>query len=211
MGRAYIRMGKPDYLAARQYALDRLAAELPQTAHYHSLRHTRDDVLGAAERLAALEGVEGEDQLCLLTAAAFHDLGYIDRPDDHEAESARIAADVLPRFGYSAPQIDLITSLIMATKWPPQPQTLLERIIADADMDALGRDDFLDTSLELRRERAAGGQVLSDAAWYALQLEFLVRHDYFTDAARRLRGDGKRLNIARVRALLDGREEQAET
>ena len=166
------------------------------------MQHTRDDVLAAALRLADIEGVTGVDRLCLLTAACYHDLGHIQHRDNHEALSAQIAADMLPRFGYGEDQIALVQRLIMATQWPPNPQTLLEKLIADADVDSLGRDDFLQTSLNLREELAGYGVRISDEQWYASQLEFLESHHYFSNAARQLRGEGKRRNLALVKQLL---------
>lgn len=194
---------QPDFEGAKQYALERLAREVPPTRFYHSLAHTRNDVLPAAERLARMEGVQGDDLLCLLTAVCFHDVGYIDRPDDHEARSAEIAAQILPRFGYSPPQIALIRTLILATKLPNNPQTLLEKIIADADMDSLGREDFLSAGLHLRHELEGLGNQSADTEWYQLQLEFLQQHTYYTEAARKLRGPGKQRNIEAVLKLLD--------
>ena len=194
---------QPDYEGAKQYALERLAREVPPTRFYHSLAHTRNDVLPAAERLARMEGVQGEDMLCLLTAACFHDVGYIDRPDDHEARSAEIASAVLPQFGYSAQHIALIRGLIMATKLPNNPQTLLEKIIADADMDSLGREDFLSAGLHLRHELEGLGNSTSDTQWYQQQYDFLLQHKYYTEAARQLRGPGKRRNIDAVAKILD--------
>jgi uncharacterized protein len=194
---------QPDFEGAKQYALERLAREVPPTRFYHSLAHTRNDVLPAAERLARMEGVQGDDLLYLLTAACFHDVGYIDRPDDHEARSAEIAAQILPRFGYSTPQIALIRTLILATKLPNNPQTLLEKIIADADMDSLGRDDFLSAGLHLRHELEGLGSRSADSEWYQLQLDFLQQHTYYTEAARQLRGPGKQRNVEAVLKLLD--------
>lgn len=203
-------MGEPDFERAKQYALERLERELPPTAFYHSVQHTRDDVLAAAWRLAEIEGISGVDRLCLLTAACYHDLGHIQHRDNHEALSAQIAADVLPQFGYGADQIALIQRLILATRWPPAPQTLLEKLIADADMDSLGRDDFLQTSLNLRAELTGYGIRISDEQWYTSQLDFLEGHHYFTNAARQLRGEGKRRNVALVKRLLaEARESEA--
>ncbi len=195
-------MGEPDFECAKQYALERLEHELPPHAYYHSVQHTRDDVLPAARRFADLEGVTGHDWLCLLTAACFHDVGHIRQRIDHETVSAAIAADVLPQFGYDDEQIALVQRLILTTRWPPHPQTLLEKIIADADMDSLGRDDFLQTSLNLREELAGYGVDMTEEQWYATQLEFLESHRYFTNAAQRLRGDQKQRNIALVKRLL---------
>ena len=58
-----------DYERAKQYALDRLASELSPWLTYHSLRHTRDDVLPAAIRLAHAAGVADDARLCLATGA----------------------------------------------------------------------------------------------------------------------------------------------
>ena len=196
-------MAKPDYEKAKAYAVRRLSQELPSTAYYHCAQHTLGDVLPAAVRLAEAEGVHGDDLLCLLTAACFHDIGHIERSNGHEEISARIASEVLPRFGYSPEQIRRINTLIMATKVPQHPSTLLEKIIVDADMDSLGRDDFLRVSRALRDELAAAGVYYSDEDWYQYQINFLTEHRYFTQAARDLRDEGKQRNLALLRRLLE--------
>ncbi|MBN1679144.1 MAG: HD domain-containing protein [Anaerolineae bacterium] len=201
---------QPDLERAQQYVLRRLEHELYPKLTYHSIRHTRDDVVPAVERFAAMEGITGDDLLALRTAAWFHDLGYIEQHvgdeqfgDGHEACGARIAAAVLPDFGYTVAHIDLIQRLIMATQWPTNPQTLLEQIMADADLDSLGRDDFLITSQNLRDEQVAlFGNRTSDVEWYTSQRAFLKAHHYYTNAARSLRGAGKYRNMLLIERLL---------
>ena len=63
-------MRQPDFEAARQYALNRLQRELSPLAAYHSLAHTLDEVVPAADQFAALEGVTGEDLLEQILADA---------------------------------------------------------------------------------------------------------------------------------------------
>lgn len=195
-------MTKPDFDAAKSYAFELLATKLPPTLRYHTPEHTCDDVLPAVERLAKGEKVDGDALLCLQTAACFHDVGHIERSHNHEEIGVRIAARVLPRFGYTTAQITQICRLILATKVPQQPHSQLEQIIVDADMDSLGRDDFLATSLALREELALKGQHFSDAAWYERQIAFLQAHRYFTATAQRLRNPGKQRNINLLRELL---------
>lgn len=195
-------MHQPDLAAARSYALGRLAHELPPHLCYHSIAHTRDDVLPALEYLAAQLGVTGEDLLLLRTAAYYHDLGFIERCENHEAVSVRIAVDVLPRFGYSARLIQRIVAMIMATRLPQSPTTLLEQILADADLDVLGRDDFLPLSLCLRDELRQSGFVISDAGWYHMQLAFLHDHHYWTAAAQTHRNAQKQRNIALLHRVI---------
>jgi len=194
-------MPPPDLALAKEYALDRLARELSPALHYHSLAHTRDEVVGAAARLAKEEGVSGEPLTLLLTAAYFHDIGFIYLRDGHEQAGTRIAAEALPRFGYSPEQVAAVNRMIMATALPQTPANLLESILADADLDMLGRDVYWQRHRDLRAEWAAFGQIESDYGWYRIQLAFQSGHQYFTAAARRLRGATKQAIIERLRSL----------
>jgi uncharacterized protein len=100
--------------------------------------------------------------MLLRTGALYYDIGFVERTADHEAVSTWIAARVLPRFGYSPEQVLIIQGIIMATRLPQSPHTLLEEILADADLDVLGRDDFFSRGQALRAEREALGKLVSD-------------------------------------------------
>jgi uncharacterized protein len=191
-------MNRTDFERARRYALQRLEQDLPSNLFYHDVAHTRDDVVPAARRLAALEGLDGEELLLLTTAALYHDLGFIEQYDDNEAIGARIAAQVLPRFGYQPAHVEVVSDIIMATRLPQTPHTLLEEIMADADLDVLGRDDFWIKNVALRAELAAFGRQTSDEEWYRRQLEMLRTHRYFTASARRLRDSGKQKHLEEI-------------
>ncbi|NJO83311.1 MAG: HD domain-containing protein [Blastochloris sp.] len=184
-------MPRPESDHAIAAALARLTAELSPDLVYHSLAHTRDEVLPAVERLAYQEGVIDEPLLLLRTAAAYHDIGFVQQRHDHEQASVAIARAMLPEFGYTPAHLAVIEGLIWATKLPQMPHTLPEQILADADLDSLGRLDFLSRSLALRTELAASGTVIALPDWYAQQLAFVRQHRYFTPSARRLRDPGK--------------------
>jgi uncharacterized protein len=197
-------MQQPDFVAAAAYAFARLERELDPRLQYHCLAHTRDDVLPAVERLAALAGVGDEPLLLLRTAAAYHDVGFLVRRQEHELAGVTLAAARLPEFGYSAEQVTTVGELIMATRLPQTPRTPLACLLADADLDLLGRDDFLALNAKLRAELRAYGDDAADAAWYGGQLAFVAGHRYWTEAARGLRDAGKRANVALLRARLAG-------
>ena len=196
-------MSKPDFARAQEYALGRLARELPPNVFYHSLPHTRDDVLPAAERLAALAGVNADDLLLLRTSALYHDIGFVERRAGHEDAGARIVAEVLPEFGYTAGQVTSIRGMILATKLPQSPRTWLEEITADSDLDVLGRQDYMSRGEALRAELATIGAVMTTEQWFQNQLQFIEGHRYFTAVARALRDGQKHKNIALVRSLLN--------
>ena len=200
-------MARPDYSAAKRYALERLERELPPELHYHNFEHTRKYVIPATERLAEAEGIRGEEWELLSVAAHYHDLGYLVDRETHELAGMRIVSQVLPRFGFSAAQIELINNLILATRMPQTPTTPLEQILADADLDVLGTVEFFPTAVKLRKEQAIFGSSTDDLTWYRNQLEFLQHHAYFTTSAKQLRDAGKRENIRRLKQIIRELEE----
>ena len=202
-------MSTLDIEQACAHAIGRLAHELSPKLHFHSLTHTRDDVVPAALRLAAQLDIGCEDTQLIRTAACYHDIGFIERRDGHEEVSARIAAATLPGFGYSSDQVACVVGMIMATRLPQQPKDLLEQIMADADLDSLGRADFFVRNQALRDELAAYNHKMSDAVWYNGQLKFLRSHHYWTNEASSLRGPAKKQHIEELVRRLEvaGRSE----
>ena len=181
---------------ARRYAIDLLEHELSQALLYHGIAHTHYEVVPAVERLAGMEGIQGESLYLLLTAAWFHDIGYVEQAIHHELIGARMAVQVLPSFGYSDSEVEIVRWAILATALPQSPTSLLEEILADADLDVLGREDFMQRNQDLRRELSLLGKEFTDEQWYTRQIQFVEEHQYFTASARSSRDTQKSLNIA---------------
>ncbi len=190
-----------DFAAAKNYVLNKLNTELKETLTYHSPNHTLD-VIEAVERLAKLEGVNGHDVILLKTAALFHDIGFLKTYDGHEKASIKIAREVLPGFGYTPDDIDKIEGMIISTEIPQSPETHLEKILADADLDYIGRDDIFLIGQRLQYEWLKIGKINTLKEWHEKQLEFLKNHNYFTESAKRLREKKKQENIQEIEALL---------
>lgn len=190
----------PDHEGAIAHALHRLRDELPAALIYHSPWHTEGDVMPAADRLARDEGVDEAARRLLAVAAAYHDIGYIEKAEGHELIGLRVVAETLPRFGFDPPRIERIQGLILATRLPQRPNDRLEEILADADLDGLGREDFAERSEALRREMAVLGESVAPEEWARRQLEFLRAHRYFTAVARARRDEGRQRNIALLEA-----------
>lgn len=196
-------MTKPDFEGAIAYILKRLENELSPALTYHSLYHTRDDVVPATRRLGGLIGLSEQDLQLLEVAAAYHDAGFIIQYREHELAGVSIAQKVLPQFGFSEEVIRTISGLIMATRLPQSPRTLMEEILADADLDSLGRFDFFERGNKLREERTLRGEHITDAAWYDEQVRFLRGHRYFTQAARAIRDEGKKHHLEELRVIIE--------
>lgn len=193
---------EPNYEQAIEHALRRLQSESPPSLYYHCAWHTEGDVLPAVRRLAQLAGVAPHEQRLLEIGAAYHDIGHLRSWREHETISIEIMTDALPRFGFSPTDIQRVAAMILATRMPQSPTNEIEQLLADADLDVLGRPDFLDTSKALWRELTALGRDQNWTQWMESQLRFLRSHHYFTDAAKTLREPGKQQNIALLESLI---------
>lgn len=187
---------------AGKYIIGKLSKELPRHLSYHSVEHIRD-VYTAAEQIGLQEGVGAADLKLLLTAAWYHDAGFLKGAKDHEEESCRIAQEVLPGYGYSETDIEKICGMIMATQIPQSPKNLLEEILADADLDYLGRDDFFTIGDKLFNELSVFGFISTDDEWNQLQVRFLENHHYFTKSALSSRQNKKEAHLQQVKAKLN--------
>jgi uncharacterized protein len=185
----------------KKFIFSKLRKELAKHLSYHSVNHIKD-VYSAAENLAGLEGVAGEDLTLLLTAVLFHDSGFLMQQKGHEDISCDLAREYLPGFNYSQPQIDRICGMIMATMIPQTPHNLLEEIICDADLDYLGRDDFFTIGNNLYAELQVYGMINSEEEWNQMQVGFLKKHHYFTKSAIKLRKVKKDEHLQQVRSML---------
>ena len=191
-----------DIEKAEEYVFDKLEDSLSDTLFYHGLHHTID-VSNAVLRIAIAEGIHDKEILHILqTAAFYHDLGFISTYQGHEEESCRLARVSLPDFEYTNQQIEKICGLIMATKIPQNPTNHLERIIADADLDYLGRDDFWTISHSLYEELHEREMVTDIDSWTKIQIGFLENHRYWTETARQWRNPAKLKRIEELRKII---------
>lgn len=185
----------------QELILDMLEKDLPDQLFYHNLKHTVD-VVTEVELIGWAEGITDEDILILKTAALLHDTGHIVSYDNHELESTKIAWKLLPKFNYTPEQIEKICEIIMSTKLPPRPKNILEEIICDADLDYLGRIDFIPVSNTLFEELKIRNKIDSLNHWNKIQLNFISAHQYFTKTARKLREVNKQIQIDRIKNLI---------
>jgi predicted metal-dependent HD superfamily phosphohydrolase len=134
----------------------------------------------------------------LLTAAAYHDIGFVVSELNHEQQSSIICMEHLPRYGYSDEQINRVCTLVMATKIPQTPNCHLAEILCDADLDYLGRTDFEEISSSLYDEFLYRKIVTNKEFWDKVQVNFFNAHHYFTKTNRELRDHQKAENLKKI-------------
>jgi predicted HD phosphohydrolase len=189
------------FKGVKKFILTKLKNELPGHLAYHNLDHTMD-VFDSAKVIAEAEGISDREQKLLLTAALFHDAGFLRMRVGHENESCNIARAYLPDYNYTEQEIDLICAMIMATKLPQSAQTHLEKILCDADLDYLGRNDFFTLSAKLFAEMRSEKLVKDEEEWDKEQIRFMEAHYYYTGTSQKLRRLQKEEYVKFVRSKI---------
>jgi predicted metal-dependent HD superfamily phosphohydrolase len=193
-----------------QYIRDLFRDELPGSIKFHDANHTlhpTKGVVAVANRIAISEGISEDDRELLITAAYFHDTGYIREYDKNEPIAARMAGRILKLIGYKPNEIEKIQRMILSTDLDREPKTHVEKILCDADLDNLGREDFLRLDGRLREGRGARGvDVSDDVKWYRGTLGLIKNHQYYTQSQKKLREKGKQKNLKRLLNKLENIE-----
>lgn len=184
-----------------EFILDKLEQELPKYLYYHDLKHTIDVTIGV-EIIGTGENLSEAEILLLKTAALFHDSGRIKCDIGHEKESCILAKKILPDFGYNEQQIKIIENLILATQQNYKPKSILEKVIIDANLDYLGRNDYIPVSESLYNELKVQNLVESMNDWYKEQLELMEKHQFLTETALTMRQVTKEKQIGRLKRLI---------
>lgn len=183
----------------KTFVVGKIKEEIPATLTYHGLHHTLDVLRVCNDYIKRLK-INSEDAYVLRTAALMHDIGIMWNYQNHEEQGMDFVRNELPNWGYSQKEIDRICGMIQATRIPQNPTNILEEIICDADLDYLGTDKFYSIGETLFKEFIVYGVVKDEESWDKLQINFLDRHRYHTDFAKRNREPVKRRFLEEIKA-----------
>lgn len=188
---------------AASFILEQLTRRLPPELTYHSAEHTIE-VFEITVELAKFEHRAERELELLALAASFHDAGFLVRRRNHEAVSASIAEQELPRFGYSPEDIDFVLGLIRDTQLLPTargpraiPSHELSQYLLDADVGNFGREDFFE---KLTLVAAEEGWSIQEGRKRALAL--LRAHDWYTRSAAHYLEPQKLRNLQALEELV---------
>ena len=180
---------------------DDLSNILDENYSYHNLDHTKR-VISAAVDIGSNYDLSEKDWRCLLTACLLHDYGFIESHVEHEKISAKLSSQILPKYGFSETDIQIINSLIIVTKLEEKPKNLLESIIRDSDLEYLGSEDFIKISPLLKKEWINCKVVKSDSEFYKIQYEFILNHSFYTDFMIKNSINQKKVNIDYAKSMI---------
>ena len=92
--------------------------------------------------------------------------------------------------------------MIMATQIPQTPNTKLEEIIADADLEYLGTGLAETVSERLYQELLHLNPDMTVEAWNKIQVDFLQKHRYFTGFCRKHKEPVKQAYLSKLQESL---------
>jgi len=163
------------------YVRQLLIDKLPKEYYYHDLNHTVE-VVDTAKIIALNSGLTDSDIESVLIASWFHDSGLVEVYNGHEDVSVTNAEVFLSGLTRSRKQINLIKSIILATKMPHTPVNILEEIISDADISHMGKDIFDARSSQLRMEwEFVYNKKYTNSEWLEININFLRENVFFTN------------------------------
>lgn len=194
---------KKIFKEVEQHVVAILKRDLPNNLFYHGIHHTFD-VLQSAEEIGRHEGITEDEMLLLKVAVLYHDAGFTKVYRNHEVVGCDMARADLPGFGFTTAEIEIVCGMIMATKIPQSPQNKLEYIIADADLEYLGTEDFWRIGNTLFEEIKIYLGVESERQWNIIQLNFLKTHRYHTNFCRQHRDPMKLVHLHEVEKIVAG-------
>lgn len=183
---------------------------------YHNFNHTLR-VVNSVKVLIENENIGSEDAELLLVAAWLHDAGYIEGDQNHEKRSATIAEAFLKDNNFSEEKIEKVKSFILATEMSREPETLLQKIMRDADCSHFGDANYFNYCELLKDEwKVTLGKEYSKLEWAESNLHFFLNgHRFYTDYAKQNWQPQKDVNIAilqeKINTIKKGKKEKAKT
>ncbi|MEP6846843.1 MAG: Pycsar system effector family protein [Panacibacter sp.] len=175
---------------------------------FHSLEHTQN-VVKRTQEIAGHYKVTEDEMLILYTAAWFHDTGHLfTEPAKHEKMSCEVMRKFMKDQVEDEKIIEQVEACIMATKFPRNPQNLLQQIICDADTYHLGTKEFKDTNKRAFEERSLRSGDSDKDKFDADTIEMLDTHQFYTNYAKELLSERKEENMKKLRKKIAKHEEE---
>jgi predicted metal-dependent HD superfamily phosphohydrolase len=166
-------------------------------------------VVKHAEAIALSYDLSGDDLLVVQIASWFHDVGYLLGQDNHELRGAALAAEFLRSKQVNPNIIQSVQECIMATRMPQKPETLLQKIVCDADLYHFGSETFEDRNKLMRQEvQLVSGRKIKKEKWRLQTIALLENHSFHTEYCRTLLDVKKEhnLSVLKGRAMSDAEE-----
>lgn len=174
-------------IEAKDYVYDLLDSKISENLLYHSKSHTIH-VLKNAEIIGNHSDLSGDELNILRISTLFHDVGFVEIYDGHEEKSVLYAEQFLREKNVDEWIIKEVSLAIMATKVPQSPQTLISKVLCDADlMNMSFEEDYLKDIESLRKEWInCGKEYHTENEFLQVSLDFFKAHEFHTEYGKKV-------------------------
>ncbi len=168
---------------------------------FHNLQHTISVVRGA-RKIAKKEKLDKSQKDAVVLAAWFHDTGYVHQYGEHEEASKEIASAWLIGEKVESELIDQVLACIQATRMPQKPNSILEKVLCDADLMHLAQPEYFHVQRLLLEEwKIMLGRTYTPQEWISENIKFMGTHKYWTVYGKKYLEDLKEQNIKLFKKL----------
>ncbi|WP_187264357.1 Pycsar system effector family protein [Pontibacter beigongshangensis] len=176
---------------ANAFVGHRLSGNGAQDALGDHLKHTRA-LVAVAEAISKFCDFNEQDTRLLMLGAWLHDL-YFDEADELLDEQKLVPVyEFLVSCGLTRPEILRLHQSIATTRYPQQPQDLLDEALCDAVASFLASEDYL---RQAEQKAADTSTKIGQYDWIEQHLTLLKKHYYHTKYAKRAFSAGKDKNM----------------
>ena len=170
---------------AGNYVSKLIKEKLPESIEFHTIEHAKC-VVDNAVFIGENSGLTKDEINIVKLCAWFHDTGYILKTEGHEAESAKIAGEFLTSKGVDEEIISQVKNSILATRVPQQPETLISKVLCDADLMHLSEDNYFERIEKMREEWVnISKKKISKRKFHSKSVKFFQTHEFHTDFAKK--------------------------
>lgn len=163
--------------------------------YYHDYKHTTS-VIKQSQKLASKLGLQEQEKELLFYAALFHDVGYLYNYYNHEEQSVTIAQKTMKELKCDSSVISEVCTLIRHSHSEAVTTDILSKALNDADLSTLGLPGYFLRLNKLRKEwEHYYDQNYSIPEWVAVNIQFVQKHRYYTQAAEQLYEDRKQKHL----------------
>lgn len=195
--------------SAANYVEDIIEKNCGIEFQYHNCQHTKQVAKTAIEIANSESTLSDTSKDSIALAALFHDVSYFKGSENHEKNSVVMARLFLTDYKLPEDQLKEIERIILATKLNHTPIDLAEKIIRDADMAHLGKEDYFETSfINLKSELMLKSEFNKDDNWVDSCIAFMEQHEYQTNYAKEQLGPIKEQNLKKLYGMKEMEDEQ---
>ncbi len=168
-----------------EHFLKRMEEELPAILNFHDQKYSME-LLTNCELLFSSEKLSEEDRLLVRTAALLDCMSYLKGYIEREKYIPQLVRETLPEYHYNEKQMLKISKLINTPFFPPAALTLPEKVLSDARLAFLGKNNFQNSVVTLFEEMKYYGRATSKKEFVKNFAEFLESFEFYTLTAQKL-------------------------